>query len=270
MSTIYLSPGLYLVAWLGYVLHFSRRERWAGFLATGCLIAGAGVHMVALGTGGWGPFRCPVETAGGFLSIYALLVVLTYVSIERAFDERTLGLFIAPMAVVLYGAAIVGSPVAAASGGPALMESGWFGAHILSMLAAYAAFTLAGAMALMYIVLQRKLTRVDMGLVFSYFPDLATLDRMTFRCVMVGFPSLTVGLVTGAFWAAGTLESGWWADPKMLVSSLLWLAYAIFLAGRWTRGWQGLRFAWMAVGALALVLFSQLWVSAHLTQVHRF
>jgi len=138
------------------------------------------------------------------------------------------------------------------------------------MLAAYAAFTLAGATAVMYIVLQRKLTRVEMGLVFSRFPDLATLDRMTFRGVMVGFPSLTIGLVTGGFWAAGALESGWWADPKILVSSGIWVAYAVFLVGRWVRGWQGLRFAWMSLVALVLVLFSQLWVGVHLSQVHRF
>jgi ABC-type transport system involved in cytochrome c biogenesis permease subunit len=45
-------------------------------------------------------------------------------------------------------------------------------------------------------------------------PSLAKLDIMTYRVVSVGLPLLTVGIITGAWWAKEAWGAYWQWDPK--------------------------------------------------------
>ena len=45
-------------------------------------------------------------------------------------------------------------------------------------------------------------------------PTLARLDMMTYRIVAVGLPLLTVGIITGAWWANEAWGAYWQWDPK--------------------------------------------------------
>lgn len=269
---ILLAPAiLYLLATLAYARHFAIATRATGLAATMALALGGALHMAALGTGGRMVLRCPVTNEAGFLSLFALCVVVVYVSLEGLFRNRAMGLFMAPLAAVFYVTAVLLEPDGGGEQSSLeLLASGWFSAHVLTTLIAYAAFTFSAATALMLILLQRALAKADMGLVFSRFPDLGTLDRMTLRGIIIGFPALTLGLLSGALWAAGTDRAGWITDPKTVVAALAWVTYAIYFVSRPTMGWQGQRSAWAALVGFLIVLVTHIGAGPLLSDFHSF
>nr|AJE61525.1 cytochrome c heme attachment protein [Dipteris conjugata] len=65
------------------------------------------------------------------------------------------------------------------------------------------------------------------------------LDRWSYRLISLGFPLLTVGILSGAVWANEAWGSYWSRDPKETWALVTRLIYAIHLHTRITSGWQG-------------------------------
>jgi cytochrome c-type biogenesis protein CcsB len=65
------------------------------------------------------------------------------------------------------------------------------------------------------------------------------LDNLSYRILGIGFPLLTIGILSGAVWANEAWGSYWNWDPKETWALLTWLVFAIYLHTRLTKGWQG-------------------------------
>nr|ALO21509.1 heme attachment to plastid cytochrome c [Lobochlamys culleus] len=65
------------------------------------------------------------------------------------------------------------------------------------------------------------------------------LDNYSYRILGIGFPFLTIGILSGAVWANEAWGSYWSWDPKETWALLTWFVYAIYLHTRFTKGWQG-------------------------------
>lgn len=77
---------------------------------------------------------------------------------------------------------------------------------------------------------------------FSFFEenDLAkTLDNLSYRTIGIGFPLLTIGILSGAVWANEAWGSYWSWDPKETWALITWFLFAIYLHTRITKGLQG-------------------------------
>ena len=59
------------------------------------------------------------------------------------------------------------------------------------------------------------------------YPVLA--DRLAYKLVSIGFPMLTIGIITGSLWAQSAWSSYWNWDPKETWSLITWLVYAAYL-----------------------------------------
>jgi len=66
-----------------------------------------------------------------------------------------------------------------------------------------------------------------------------TLDNLSYRILGIGFPFLTIGILSGAVWANEAWGSYWSWDPKETWALLTWLVFAIYLHTRFTKAWQG-------------------------------
>ena len=66
-----------------------------------------------------------------------------------------------------------------------------------------------------------------------------TLDNLSYRVLGLGFPLLTIGILSGAVWANEAWGSYWSWDPKETWALLTWLVFAIYLHTRLNRGWEG-------------------------------
>lgn len=84
---------------------------------------------------------------------------------------------------------------------------------------------------------------------------LQKLDQLSFRAIGIGFPFLTIGILSGSVWANEAWGSYWNWDPKETWSLITWIIFAIYLHLRFTKNWDGLKSA-----ILATIGFLSIWV----------
>lgn len=80
----------------------------------------------------------------------------------------------------------------------------------------------------------------------NYSQISVSLDNLSYRTLGLGFPLLTIGILSGAVWANEAWGSYWSWDPKETWAFITWLIYAIYLHTRITKGWQGTKPALIA------------------------
>lgn len=88
-----------------------------------------------------------------------------------------------------------------------------------------------------------------------------TLDNISYRIIGLGFPLLTIGIISGGVWANEAWGSYWSWDPKETWALITWLVFAAYLHARITRGWQGRRPAILAALGLVVVWICYLGVN---------
>jgi cytochrome c-type biogenesis protein CcsB len=159
---------------------------------------------------------------GGFAIIAALLVATT--ALTRPADERT----IYPLM-------------------PAL-RSIWLQIHGLTAAVGYGASGVAAGLGLMELLRPRGELGAD-------WPPAEQIERTMGRMIGLGFPWLTLSIISGAIWAEAAWGRYWGWDPKETWTLVVWLGYLLFFHLRATRGWSGRRLAGVAVGAFALLYF---------------
>jgi ABC-type transport system involved in cytochrome c biogenesis permease subunit len=97
-----------------------------------------------------------------------------------------------------------------------------------------------------------------------------TLDNLSYRLLGLGFPLLTVGIVSGAVWANEAWGSYWSWDPKETWAFITWLVFAIYLHARITKGWVGKKPALIATTGFFVVWFCYLGVNLLGTGLHSY
>ncbi len=75
---------------------------------------------------------------------------------------------------------------------------------------------------------------------------LVSLDNLSYRIIGLGFPLLTVGIISGAVWANDAWGSYWSWDPKETWALITWLIFAAYLHSRLTKSWHGKKPAMLA------------------------
>ena len=123
-------------------------------------------------------------------------------------------------------------------------------------LVGIAAFVLNFAGAIMYLLQERQLKGKRPGAVYYRLPSLATLDRLTYRTLALGFPFLTTGIILGSLWASTAWGSVFAFDP---LAAALRSSPGPSMRPRWpgraAAGWHGRRAAYFSIiGFVALVL----------------
>jgi cytochrome c-type biogenesis protein CcsB len=87
------------------------------------------------------------------------------------------------------------------------------------------------------------------------------LDNLSYRTLGIGFPLLTIGILSGAVWANEAWGSYWSWDPKETWALITWLIFAIYLHTRITKGWQGKKPAIIASAGFFIVWICYLGVN---------
>ena len=109
-----------------------------------------------------------------------------------------------------------------------------------------------------------------LALWLSTLPSLAKLDIMTYRVVSVGLPLLTVGIITGAWWAKEAWGAYWQWDPKETAALASWIIYALYMHLHTRNAWRGLRSAWMSEIGFISIMFCYLGVNIWISGLHSY
>jgi cytochrome c-type biogenesis protein CcsB len=133
-----------------------------------------------------------------------------------------------------------------------------------------ASFAIAFGVGIMYLIQERQLKRKNPGAFYRRLPNLDVLDELDYKAIALGFPLLTLAIVTGSIWANSAWGYYWGWEPKEIWSLITWLIYAAYLHARLVGGWRGRKAAYLAVIGFAIVIFTFLGVNLLLPGQHAF
>jgi len=136
----------------------------------------------------------------------------------------------------------------------------WFVSHGLAFAVSSACFVAGGATGVAYLLIHRML-RLKGGLsLVGSVPSLEALERFGRWTLAIGFPLFTYGMLTGVcgVWHRADIgRTAWYLDPSVLISLVVWLAYAY---GLWALIFRpqlrGRRAAVLATCGMALVVIA--------------
>ncbi len=150
---------------------------------------------------------------------------------------------------------------------PAL-QSSWLTYHVVSIMLSYSAFTLSFLLSAVYLISEQIKKRKI--LFFDKIPDLETIEFYNYKAISIGFPLLTLGIITGAIWANIAWGRPWAFDPKETWSAITWMIYAAFLHSRFISGWTGRRSIIISILGFFAVLFTYIGVNYLLPSLHSY
>ena len=200
-------------------------------------------------------------------SALAVLGVFLLVSLKR--DVRWLGVFLIPLVLLTLGLAVTVLYTEAAQLVPAL-QSTWLIIHVSTAIVCGGAFTYAGVVAGLYLVVNGAGESGWRASWAARLPDAQRLDRMVYRTLAFTFPLWTFAIVAGAIWAESAWGRYWGWDPKETWAFITWVVYAAYLHARSTAGWKGSRAAWLAIIGMAVFWFNYFGVNLLFSGLHSY
>lgn len=118
---------------------------------------------------------------------------------------------------------------------PAL-QSNWLMMHVSMMISSYAFLIIGAIIALMWLVVNSTILNLSHTESICFFTRQAEilnkLDYWSYRLISIGFPILTIGIISGAVWANEVWGNYWSWDPKETWAFLTWMIFAIYLHTR--------------------------------------
>lgn len=269
VTFIYLAAGaLYIFAWVFHKETPGKMATWVSWVALAGNTLGIVMRWVEsyrLGSEyGHAPFSNMYES----LVFFAWTIGVIYIAVERRYKTRTIGAIAAPLACLALAYASLEPSSAIEPLIPAL-KSNWLIAHVITCFLGYAAFAVAFAISILFLIKSNREDRsIPVGM--ARIPSSDVLDELTHQLVMFGFLFLTVGIITGAVWAKQAWTRYWSWDPKETWSLITWLIYAALLHFRMMRGWRGRRIALLSIFGFCAVLFTYFGVNYFLAGLHSY
>jgi ABC-type uncharacterized transport system permease subunit len=250
----YLGVIAYSAAATVFFLELVRRdpEKPPGSFGPRLLMLGAGIHGVHVVAASLLSRVCPVESLHFGLSLSALGAVVAYLLLRRRFRLHAVGAIVAPLALTF----LIGAQFVAAPRVDAELPRGLLAFHIAANLLGLGVFLVAGGSSALYVLLDRRLRTKKSGLsaTSSRLPPLDALDRAAHRLLLIGFPLLTFGVVTGAVFTQQVSEADGAAVLRTVLGYATWGLLAAVLLLRQIIGLRGRRAAYGTLAGVACVL----------------
>jgi len=209
-------------------------------------------------------------------NLYESLIFLSWgisfihLIVEYKTQSRLIGAIATPLMFFLSGFSSLTLPTDMQKALPLVpsLQSNWLMMHVSMMMVSYATLILGSLLSILYLaflsfsgqrnkpqkialesstsqfydaesVLKNKGEVSVSSLSYSKLSLLQTVDIWSYRIIGLGFPFLTIGIISGAVWANEAWGSYWSWDPKETWALITWLVFAIYLHSRLLKGWQG-------------------------------
>nr|YP_010451110.1 heme attachment to plastid cytochrome c [Vischeria punctata]AOW70889.1 heme attachment to plastid cytochrome c [Vischeria sp. CAUP Q 202]QFR99704.1 heme attachment to plastid cytochrome c [Vischeria stellata]UTV00891.1 heme attachment to plastid cytochrome c [Vischeria punctata] len=206
-------------------------------------------------------------------SILFLCVILLIAQqlAELKLSTRLIKCLNLPLVLCLYWFGNSGLPpeMKAITGLAPSLQSNWLMMHVSVMMLSYATLILGSLLSLLFLILDFYSSKQKKTAAFSssgtalqknevltnnfiQFSLLEIIDIWSYRLIGLGFPFLTLGIISGAVWANEAWGAYWSWDPKESWALITWLVFAIYLHTRLIKGWNGKKTA--AIGSLGFVI----------------
>jgi len=223
-------------------------------------------------------------------NLYESLLFLTcmlltiYLYIETKTNSKLIGSVLIPVTLLINGFANLTLSPEMQKASPLVpaLQSNWLMMHVSMMLLSYGTLIMGSLLSILFLVISR-FQEIDLKIVdnsslplynimLDYYEAklvapsteiselgkiklLQSIDNWSYRIIGLGFPFLTIGIISGGVWANEAWGSYWSWDPKETWALITWLVFATYLHARITKGWEGKKTA--VLGSLG---FFVIWI----------
>ncbi len=251
---------VYLIATVVYILYAIFRKETTGKIATWILAVGLVVQTIALILRMVEVKRVPFVTMYETMVFWSWLIAIIYFIFQLKYRIRVLGALITPLVFLSIAAASLfhkeATPLV-----PAL-QSHWLEFHIATCFIGYACFGISFIVGIIYLIKRTDNPKAQL--------TRDKLDVIGYKAISVGFPFLTLGIISGAFWANAAWGNYWSWDPKETWSLITWFVYAIYLHLRIISKLKGRSSAITSIIGFAAVIFTFFGVNFLLAGLHSY
>ena len=197
---------------------------------------------------------------------WCLLFIL--IIAETKTRTKILGAVVLPVTLLIisFASLILPTPMQEAAPLVPALQSNWLMMHVSMMLVSYATLIMGSLLCILFLVISRY-KEIDFkeinssslplyNVMLDYYEAkvisssneiselgklklLQSLDNWSYRIIGLGFPFLTIGIISGGVWANEAWGSYWSWDPKETWALITWLVFATYLHARITKGWEG-------------------------------
>ena len=228
----------------------------------------------------------PLSNLYESLMFFTWGITLLTVILEYLTSLTFLGSIVSPITLFVVGFATLSLPDGMQKAAPLVpaLKSNWLMMHVSIMMISYSTLVVGSLLSIVFLILTKGepvlLTGSSIGSLniqtlssdnvelnnaynTNYEKDflgkrinlLQSLDNLSYRTIGLGFPLLTIGIVSGAVWANEAWGSYWSWDPKETWALITWLVFAAYLHTRITQSWKG-----KGPAILASIGFIVVWV----------
>ena len=181
-------------------------------------------------------------------NLYESLIFLSWsissihLFLEKKTKSRVIGSISSPILFLLSGFSSLTLPIEMQKALPLVpsLQSNWLMMHVSMMMVSYATLIIGSLFSILYLAFFQNIESTtassEKG---SKLSILELIDTWSYRIIGLGFPFLTIGIISGAVWANEAWGSYWSWDPKETWALITWLVFAIYLHSRLLKGWQG-------------------------------
>lgn len=202
------------------------RSRWTQPLLAITFV----IQLMALGLRGEMRGACPLSDPGEILIFLSWSLVLFYLLVGPAYRISLLGLFTAPVVVVLQLVAMIPGIM---SLNPAHVAStdAWRETHAALSVLSFGSLALAAVSGSMFLLLDHLLkTKKLAGNLVRNLPSVHNLTDSIKRLLLIGLVILTIGII------AGFLTPNLGFNIHLIVALVVWFAYAALASVAYVRG----------------------------------
>jgi cytochrome c-type biogenesis protein CcsB len=263
-----LALAFYFLATISGIIEIFRGKKTTSKVALYLSVAGFILHTINIALRYIDGGHIPVTSMHEAASFFSWCILILFFFHEFRYKLGLLSSFIMPIVFLLmFSSAIFPREIKALS---PVLQSYWFGIHVIFAFLGNAAFAMACSIGIMYILQERYVKSKHLGGLFQKLPSLQVLDEINYHLITLGFPLLTLAMITGVIWANAAWGSYWRWDPKEVWSLITWMIYALVLHLRLTVGWRGKKAAILSVVGFIVVIFAFFGVTLLLKGRHVF
>jgi cytochrome c-type biogenesis protein CcsB len=247
-----LALGLYSVGLVHSILSVFKKKQTFFKPALVAVVVGFVCHVSAILLRGYELQYLPLTQKYESFSFFAAVAVLGFLVAYWKYRISSLGVFAFPAIFIM--TFIANLFYDASDAIPEVLRSNWLYIHTPLVILGYAALFISFSAAVMYLIQERELKSKHPTMFTNRLPSLEICDDLAYRSLAVGFPLMTLGIISGALWAQTVWGSQWTVDVKTVLAFFTWFIYLGLIHYRLIAGWRGKKAAYLAIAGFIGVL----------------
>jgi cytochrome c-type biogenesis protein CcsB len=260
-----------LSSWIN--LFFLQSKFWSLLAKSVSLFSTSSIVLLLVTRWSYGKYFPLSNLYESILFLSAILLICQQLA-ETKLSTRLIRCLNLPLVLCLYWFGISGLPkeMRAITGLAPSLQSNWLMMHVSVMMVSYGTLILGSLLCLLFLLLKvfiknKEEPSITTALYTSEQSQdlqglnikqpiqtslLKVIDTWSYRLIGLGFPFLTLGIISGAVWANEAWGAYWSWDPKESWALITWLTFAIYLHARLIKGWSGEKTA--TIGGIGFII----------------